>query len=82
MPKNTRDKRLKKRYLSENALNILIKFCDYWGYERASAFHIMREEYGYPVLSIDRPYVAGNSGQIRTRIQAFVESLELKKLKK
>ena len=33
-------------------------------------------------LSIDRPYVVGSSGQIRTRIQAFVESLEIKKLKK
>lgn len=40
----------------------------------------MREQYGYPVLSIDRPYVVGNSGQLRTRIQAFVESVEFKKL--
>ena len=71
-----------KEYKADGIIYQQIKFCDYWGYERASAFHIMREEYGYPVLSIDRPYVAGNSGQIRTRIQAFVESLELKKLKK
>ena len=42
----------------------------------------MREDYGYPVLSIDRPYVVGSSGQIRTRIQAFVESLEIKKINK
>ena len=42
----------------------------------------MREDYGYPVLSIDRPYVVGSSGQIRTRIQAFVESLEIKKITK
>ena len=39
----------------------------------------MREEYGYPVLSLDRPYVVGNSGQVRTRVQAFVESLEIKR---
>ena len=42
----------------------------------------MREDYGYPVLSIDRPYAVGSSGQIRTRIQAFVESLEIKKINK
>ena len=71
-----------KEYKADGLIYQQIKFCDYWGYERASAFHIMREEYGYPVLSIDRPYAAGNSGQIRTRIQAFVERLELKKLKK
>ena len=57
-----------------------IKFCDYWGYERASAFHVMKEKYGYPVLSIDRPYAVGTSGQLRTRIQAFVESLEIKRI--
>ena len=41
---------------------------------------LLREEYGYPVLSIDRPYAVGNSGRIRTRVQAFVESIEIKKL--
>jgi benzoyl-CoA reductase/2-hydroxyglutaryl-CoA dehydratase subunit BcrC/BadD/HgdB len=59
-----------------------MKICDYWGYERAMATHIMREQYGYPVLSVDRPYVVGNSGQLRTRVQAFVESLEIKKKQK
>ena len=57
-----------------------MKFCDYWGYERMAASHIMHEEYGYPVLSIDRPYVVGSSGQLRTRVQAFVESVEIKKI--
>ena len=42
--------------------------------------HVLREEYGYPVLTIDRPYAVGNSGQIRTRVQAFVESIEIKKI--
>lgn len=59
-----------------------MKFCDYWGYERAYAGKVMRENYEYPVLSVDRPYVAGNSGQLRTRVQAFVESIEIKKINK
>ena len=46
------------------------------------ASHIMPDEYGIHVLSIDRPYIAGQSGQLRTRVQAFVESLEIKKLHK
>ena len=71
-----------KEYKAEGLIYEQIKFCDYWGYERASAFHVMREDYGYPVLSIDRPYAVGSSGQIRTRIQAFVESLEIKKINK
>lgn len=72
--------RLMREYKADGVILQQIKFCDYWGYERAGMTHIMREEYGYPVLSMDRPYVAGNSGQLRTRVQAFVESIEIKKL--
>jgi benzoyl-CoA reductase/2-hydroxyglutaryl-CoA dehydratase subunit BcrC/BadD/HgdB len=57
-----------------------MNFCNFWGYERAGANHIMTQKYHWPVLSLDRPYVVGNSGQLRTRIQAFVERIELKKL--
>ncbi len=71
---------LAKEYHADGLIYEQIKFCDYWGYERASAFHIMEEEYGYPVLSVDRPYAVRSSGQLRTRIQAFVERVELKKL--
>ena len=71
-----------KEYKADGLIYQQIKFCDYWGYERASAFHVMRGEYGYPVLSIDRPYSVGSSGQIRTRVQAFVESMEIKKINK
>ena len=69
-----------KEYKADGLIYEQIKFCDYWGYERASAFHVMKEKYGYPVLSIDRPYAVGTSGQLRTRIQAFVESLEIKRI--
>ena len=34
------------------------------------------------MLSIDRLYNNGNSGQLRTRVQAFVESLEIKRIQK
>lgn len=58
-----------------------IKFCTYWSYERALASHVMQNEYGIPTLSIDRPYMSRTSGQLRTRVQAFVESIEIKKIK-
>ena len=71
---------LAREFHADGLIYQQIKFCDYWGYERAAANHLMNEEYGYPVLSIDRPYVIGSSGQLRTRVQAFVESIEFKKL--
>lgn len=71
---------LAKEFKADGVIYEQIKFCDYWGYERAHASHVIREEYGYPVLSVDRPYVVGTSGQLRTRVQAFVESIEIKKI--
>jgi benzoyl-CoA reductase/2-hydroxyglutaryl-CoA dehydratase subunit BcrC/BadD/HgdB len=69
-----------KEYKADGIIYEQMKFCDPWAYERMTGSYIMREEYHYPVLTIDRPYVVGNSGQIRTRVQAFVESMEIKKL--
>ena len=74
--------RLAKEFGAEGIIYEQMKYCDYWGFERALGSHIMSEEYGWPVLSIDRRYNNGNSGQLRTRVQAFVESLEIKRIHK
>ncbi len=74
--------RLAKEFGAEGIIYEQMKYCDYWGFERALVSHIMAEEYGWPVLSIDRLYNNGNSGQLRTRVQAFVESLEIKRIHK
>ena len=67
-------------YHADGAIYEQMKFCTYWSYERAMAGYIMPREYGVHVLSIDRPYMVGQSGQLRTRVQAFIESLEIKKI--
>lgn len=72
--------RLAKEYHADGIIYQQMKFCNFWGYERAAASHILREDYGWPVLSVDHPYVTGVSGQMRTRVQAFVESIEIKKM--
>ena len=72
---------LAKEYNAEGIIYEQIKFCDPWAYERMMGTHILHDEYGYPVLSIDRPYnVGASNGQLRTRVQAFVESLEIKRI--
>lgn len=73
---------LAKEYNAEGVIYEQIKFCEYWGYERALASHIMTNEYGIPSIAIDRQYTASASGQLRTRVQAFVESLEIKRIQK
>ena len=74
--------RLAREFKADGIIYEQMKFCDYWGFERALVSHIMNEEKGWPVLSIDRPYNARTSGQLRTRFQAFVESLEIKRIQK
>ena len=71
---------LAKEYKADGIIYEQMKFCDPWAYERMVGTVDLREKYGYPVLQIDRPYANGGSGQIRTRVQAFVESIEIKKL--
>lgn len=74
--------RLAKEYKADGIIYEQMKYCDFWGFERALVSHIMSEEMGWPVLSIDRLYNNRGSGQLRTRFQAFVESLEIKKIQK
>ena len=72
---------LVKDFNADGAIYEQMKFCTYWSYERVIASQVMPRDYGIQMLSIDRPYISGQSGQLRTRVQAFVESLEIKKLR-
>ena len=73
---------LAKEYKADGIIYEQVKFCDPWAYERMLGSHMLREDYGFPVLSVDRPYnIASGAGQMRTRVQAFVESIEIKKLR-
>ena len=67
-------------YHAQGVLYEQLKFCEYWGYERALASHVVTREFGIPSVAVDRQNATGGSGQLRTRVQAFVESLEIKQL--
>ena len=69
---------LVREFKADGAIYEQMKFCTYWSYERVIANQIMPRDYGIQILSIDRPYIVGQSGQLRTRVQAFVESIEMK----
>ena len=71
---------LAKEYEADGIIYEQMKFCDPWAYEKMLGSHILRSDYGYPVLAVDRPYAIASSGQMRTRVQAFVESVEIKKI--
>ena len=71
---------LAKKYRADGIIVENMKFCEYWGYERALASHVITHDYGIPSVAVDRQNATGGNGQLRTRVQAFVESLEIKQL--
>ena len=74
---------LAREYNADGVIYEQVKFCDPWAYERTLGSAMLQHDYGFPVLSVDRPYnIASSSGQMRTRVQAFVESMEIKKIQR
>ncbi|MBR6969963.1 MAG: 2-hydroxyacyl-CoA dehydratase [Firmicutes bacterium] len=71
---------LAKEYKADGIIVASNKFCEYWSYERMIDTIVLPRDYGYPVCSIEKEYINSASGQLRTRFQAFVESIEIKKL--
>jgi benzoyl-CoA reductase/2-hydroxyglutaryl-CoA dehydratase subunit BcrC/BadD/HgdB len=51
-----------------------LTFCDQWGFAQYSIEKDFKE-YGIPYLFLEREYVLGGVGQMRTRVQAFLETL-------
>ena len=86
MPKE--EMRRRKKYLADvvrqyKADGLIVasnKFCEYWSYERTMDALILPRDFGIPTCSIEKEYVNAASGQLRTRFQAFIESVEIKKI--
>ena len=73
-------RRLAEDYGADGIIYESMKFCEFWSYEKVLASHILTEEMGVPCCTIEKEYALGSIGQLRTRFQAFVESLEIKKI--
>jgi benzoyl-CoA reductase subunit C len=52
-----------------------LKFCDHWGGARKMLAEELRKD-GVPLLDLEREYSTTGSGQISTRVQAFLEMLK------
>lgn len=73
-------RQLVQDYHADGVLYEQMKFCEYWSYERVLGVHVLSEEMGIPTIGIEREYTLVGAGQLRTRMQAFVESLEIKNI--
>jgi len=55
-----------------------IKFCDFYSYEYAH----LKNQINLPILKVETDFCDTNSGQMLTRIDAFLETLGIKKIEK
>lgn len=60
----------------QGVVSARLKFCDHWSAARMLLKDAMQKDSGVPLLDIEREYFTTGSGQISTRVQAFLEMLK------
>jgi benzoyl-CoA reductase/2-hydroxyglutaryl-CoA dehydratase subunit BcrC/BadD/HgdB len=64
-----------KEFKVDGVIGERLMFCDQWGIEQFMITKDMKED-AIPFLPLDREYILSGIGQMRTRVQAFLETIE------
>jgi benzoyl-CoA reductase/2-hydroxyglutaryl-CoA dehydratase subunit BcrC/BadD/HgdB len=67
-------KKIIKEWKIDGIICARLKFCDHWGGRRKMLVDSLRDD-GIPLLDLEREYSTAGSGQIGTRVQAFLEMI-------
>ena len=73
-----RDEYTKKMVAAFNADGVIyqvIRYCQNWGGQQFQVSKALKES-DIPLLILDREYMLGGTGQLKTRVQAFLERIE------
>ena len=73
-------RRLHDAFKADGIIYENMKFCEFWSYEKVLKSHVFINELHIPTCTIEKEYMLGAVGQLRTRFQAFIESLEIKQI--
>ena len=68
-----------KDYKVDGIIIECIKFCDIWNVDTVPLMEALRKE-GIPVMRLEREYRHTGEGQLITRTQAFLESIESRRI--
>lgn len=69
-------RRLAGEFRVDGIIGERLQFCDNWLVEHYMTKCDLREHGGIPFLQLDREYILGGRGQLRTRVQAFLETIK------
>lgn len=67
-------KEMVEQFQVDGVIGERMLFCDFWCAEHYMNNNDMKES-GIPFLQLDREYVSSGVGQLRTRVQAFLETM-------
>ena len=67
---------LAKEFRVDGIIGERLLFCDQWVVEHYMTGLDLKED-GIPFMPLDREYISSGTGQLRTRVQAFLELIEL-----
>jgi benzoyl-CoA reductase/2-hydroxyglutaryl-CoA dehydratase subunit BcrC/BadD/HgdB len=68
-------RRIAQEYAVDGIIGARLKFCENWGMEHHMLDDAMKED-DIPCLILEKEYQLGGVGQVRTRVQAFLEMIE------
>jgi benzoyl-CoA reductase/2-hydroxyglutaryl-CoA dehydratase subunit BcrC/BadD/HgdB len=68
-------RQLAKEFKVDGIIGERLLFCDQWLVEHYMTGSDLKED-DMPFLALDREYILSGTGQLRTRVQAFLETLE------
>jgi benzoyl-CoA reductase/2-hydroxyglutaryl-CoA dehydratase subunit BcrC/BadD/HgdB len=63
-----------KEFKVDGVIGERMIFCDLWTGENFMLGGDLKKD-GIPFLKLDREYIMAGAGQLRTRVQAFLESM-------
>ncbi|SNQ61014.1 conserved hypothetical protein [Candidatus Methanoperedens nitroreducens] len=72
--------RLAKEYKADGVVYYVLQFCHEFNIEFAKVERALKEE-GIPVIKIETDYSQSDTGQLKTRLEAFIEILRASKVK-
>ncbi len=64
-----------KEFKVDGVIGERLLFCDQWVVEHYMTTQDLKKD-GTPFMALDREYILSGKGQLRTRVQAFLETLE------
>lgn len=70
-------KKIAQDFNVDGVISVRLPQCDHWGLEQVNLSKYLRQN-RIPHLALETEYILGSVGQLKTRVQAFLESIVVK----